>query len=111
MAGFVLLLKSGNFEGYSPEEMQSILEKYLGWANHLRSEGRYLGGEELKGGGLLLKMDGKRVIDGPFTETKESVGGFFVIEAADLQEAIEISRGCPHLLYSGEIELREIIPH
>jgi hypothetical protein len=48
------------------------------------------------------------VIDGPFTEATEVIGGYFVISAADYAEAIEISRDCPHLRYGGRIELREI---
>lgn len=111
MAGYVLLLKSGEYTGYSPEEMQKILERYIGWMNQLRSEGRYRAGEELNRTGRVLRSQGKRVVDGPFTETKEAVGGFFLIEAKDYDEAVSISRGCPHLEYGGEIEIREVIPH
>jgi len=48
------------------------------------------------------------VTDGPFTETKEMVGGFFVIEAANRQEAIEIAKQCPHTAL-GSVEVREVL--
>ena len=51
-----------------------------------------------------------RVTDGPFAEAKEVIGGYFTIEAADYNEAVEICSDCPHLTYGGRIELREVEP-
>ena len=48
------------------------------------------------------------MVDGPYTEAKEIVGGYFLIEAVDYDEAVQICRSCPHLKYGGRIELREI---
>ena len=111
MAKYMLLLKGGKFDNYSPEEMQKIIERYIGWSMQLREQGAHLGGEELKPVGRVLRKEKKRVLDGPFTETKESVGGYYLIEARDVTQALEIARECPHLDYEGEIELREINPH
>ena len=111
MATYMLLLKGGKFENYSPEEMQKIIERYINWSIQLREKGAHRGGEELKPTGRVLRREKNRVTDGPFTETKESVGGYYLIEARDEKDAIEISRECPHLDYEGEIELREINPH
>jgi hypothetical protein len=111
MATYILLLSKGEFNAYSPEEMQNILEKYLAWSKQLRAEGRYKAGEELNRTGRVLRWQNNRVVDGPFAETKEAVGGFYMIEAKDYDEAVEISRGCPHLEFQGEIEIRETIPH
>jgi hypothetical protein len=111
MAQYMLLLRGGEFRHYSPEEMQKILEHYLGWAEQLRKEGRHRGGEELKDGGRVLSVKNGKVVDGPFTETKEVVGGYFLFEAKDYDEAAAISKGCPHLTYGGWLEIREINPH
>lgn len=113
MAQFMLLLRGeGEFPVHSPEEMQKVLENYLAWADKLRKEGRYRGGEELKDGGRVLSVKNGRVtIDGPYTETKEIVGGYFSYDATNLDEATEIARGCPHLRYGGSVEIREINPH
>jgi hypothetical protein len=111
MPNYILLLTKGDFTGYSPDEMKKIEEKYVGWSKKLRAEGRYKAGEELARTGRVLRREKNRVVDGPFAETKEAIGGFFMFEAKDYEEAVEIARGCPHLEFQGEIELRETIPH
>lgn len=95
----------------SAEEMQAIIGDYVGWRNQVEAEGRLVGGEKLgdEGGKHLRMTDGEiRVTDGPFAEVKEALGGYFAIKASDYEEAVEISKGCPHLKYGGWIELREV---
>lgn len=111
MAKFVLLLRGGDFTKYSPEEQQKIVERYMAWSEKLRKTGRHRAGEELKGGGRLLSVQNQRIVDGPFTETKESVAGFYMIEAENLEEAVEIAKECPTLTHNGMVELREVNPH
>ena len=111
MATFLLLLKGGDFSGYSPEEHQKILKDYLDWSQKLRAQGKYKGGDALKGAGRVLSAKDGRVLDGPFTETKEIVGGYFLIEEPSLEGATATAKDCPHLKYKGSIELREINPH
>lgn len=111
MAKFMLLLKGGDFTRYSPEEMQKILEDYMGWGMRLRDTGKYLGGDELKDGGRVISMKEGKIIDGPFTETKEVIGGYYLFEDQDLAAATQTSKECPHLKYGGRVELREINPH
>lgn len=111
MTQFMLLLRGGDFHRYSPEEMQEITEQYLDWANQLRNEDRYHGGDELKNGGRIMSVQNGRIVDGPFTETKEMIGGYFVISARDIAEAARIAHACPHFKFDGEVEIREIVPH
>ena len=111
MAIFMLLLRGGDFTRYSPEEMQKIVHDYYTWGEKLRRQGKNKGGDELKSGGRLIAMKDGRTVDGPFTETKEVIGGYFIIEEPNLQTAAETSKECPHLKYGGTIELREIDPH
>lgn len=94
----------------SPEDMQAIIEKYTSWTNELRRSRRLVVSEKLvDDGGRLLRKSGTdvRVMDGPFTETKEVLGGFYVIEAESYEDAIAQARACPHLEY-GPIEVRQI---
>jgi hypothetical protein len=113
MPNYMLLLRDNpeSFAGVSPEEMQAIIAKYSAWRRQLAESGRLVGGEKLKDGeGRVMRKNGDgtaRVIDGPFSETKEVIGGFFAVSAADYDEIVEISRGCPHLEY-GTIEIREV---
>ena len=111
MAQFMLLIRGGDdaTRDYTPEQSQQLLQRYIDWSQQLRCEGRNHGGDELKVGGKVVRMrDSKAVVDGPFTETKESIGGYFIIEAADLDQAAEIAKGCPVLTHDGCVEVREI---
>lgn len=97
---------------WTPEQMQSVIERYSAWTRGLMENGRMTGGEKLRDeGGRHLRSNGSgiTVADGPYSETKEILSGFFVIEAADYDEAAEIAKTCPHLEY-GWIELREVDP-
>mgnify|MGYP000881563882 CR=1 FL=1 len=112
---YLLLLRdSDNFgEGLSPEEIQAILGKYMTWSNRLRAEGVVTGGQKLVDGSGRVIRGGKDkavVSDGPFTEAREILGGFFEIRADSYDAAVEIAKGCPHMEY-GSIEIRQVEIH
>lgn len=110
MGQFMLLLRGGNDEmrGYSPEQFQELMQRYYAWTDQLRKDGLFKSGEPLKEGGRTLHRNGQGIVDGPFTETKEAVGGFYVIEAGSLDEAVAVAKGCPTLTHGGAVEVREI---
>lgn len=111
MAKYLLLLRDGEFDSYTREEQQQILAEYMAWTDSLKAQGVHLASEELKPGGRVLSTEQGRIVDGPFTETKEAVGGFFLISAANVDQAMRIARECPHFNYGGTVELREVNPH
>ena len=113
MADFMLLLydKEGDFTDMSPEEMQGIVQEYVAWGDRLEAEGKLVGSEKLEDGtGRVLRREGDetRVLDGPFSEAKEIVGGFFTVRAETWEEAVEIAQGCPHVGYGGTVEIRRV---
>ena len=115
MAQFMLLLHSSPefLAGLSPEEMQAVIEKYRSWRDQVAGSQKLLGGAKLRDeGGKILRRQSERVLvtDGPFSETKEIIGGYFLVEASDYEEAATLASGCPHLTYGGRIELREVEP-
>ena len=77
----------------------------------LRERGAFVGGEELQPTSTATTVrtrDGRSLItDGPFAETKEALGGFYLIEAKDLDEAIELAGQCPGAQW-GSIEVRPV---
>jgi hypothetical protein len=102
-----------DFSNFSPEETQQIIGEYVAWRSKIQAEGKYVGSNKLKdeGGRHVSMRNGKaRIVDGPYAEAKEVMGGYFVINAANYDEAVETSKGCPHLKYNGWIEVREIEP-
>jgi hypothetical protein len=113
MALFMLLLHESptDLADVSPDEIQRIIGEYTAWRERLEAEGRLVGGRKLKdeGGREMRRIDGEnRVVDGPYAEAKEVLGGYFEIEAADYDEAVVIAHDCPHLAYGGRIALRRI---
>jgi hypothetical protein len=92
----------------SAEEKQRMMEKYFAWAAELRRGDHLRGGDPLVRGGRLLRVVDGEVVDGPFTETKEVLTGYFMIEARDLGEAATLARGCPALIHGESVVVREI---
>lgn len=108
----LLLYDDPNERGHiSPEEMQKSIEKYVAWGNKLRQKGLLVASHKLTDdGGRVIRSRGGRpqVTDGPFSESKEVLGGYFTIEAANYEQAIERCRDCPHLERGGTIEVRQV---
>ncbi len=93
----------------SPEQMQAMLKKWQDWMgsiaaqNKLSSPGNRLGRE-----GKVVKPN-TNVTNGPYVEVKESIGGYIVIKADTIEEAAELSKGCPVLTIGGNVEVRPIV--
>jgi hypothetical protein len=108
MAQFMLLLyhDPAGWAQLSPEEMQKALEKYMAWVNKpFTVNSKRLAPEP---GKVLRPGAGKpRIADGPYSETKEVLGGYYTIEAADYDEAVKLALDHPHLGYGGTIEVRK----
>ena len=112
MARYVFLFHDDvSTKAETPEEYQAILKDFGDWARVLGAGGRMQGGHKLteEPGRTMQKTDGAvQVMDGPFAETKELIGGLVVVEAADYDDAVELARSCPQLKYGGRIEIRQI---
>jgi hypothetical protein len=111
MATFMLFLRGGreSLGEYTPEQFQEMIQPYVDWSRKLREEGRLISADELASGGKTIRKNGAGfVVDGPFTETKEDIGGYFLIRADDEAEAIEIAKGCPNFAHGGFVELRQV---
>jgi hypothetical protein len=95
-----------------PAVWGEIMGDYNGYTQMLKDTGRYLGGEALEPvttATTIRVQDGKRVTtDGPFAETKEALGGFYLIEAKDLDEALDVAAQCPGATL-GSIEVRPVV--
>ncbi len=112
MEKFMLIFHGGmGAEGNqpTPEEMQTQMAKWMAWVDKLAKAGKYVTGEPLLPGGKLVTGKDKKVTDGPYTEGKELVGGFFIINAADINEAVELSKECPDFEYGGSVQVRQVM--
>lgn len=105
----MLIFHGGIKTGASPEELQKNMDKWMAWVEKMEKEGRYVSGEALLPGGKLVS--GKNAAtDGPYTEGKELVGGFFVLNAASLEEATAIAQNeYPDFEYGGTVQVRPVM--
>lgn len=103
-----MLIFHGGMEGSSPEQMQTSMGKWMAWIEKLSKQGKYVAGEPLLPGGKLI-ANNKTVTDGPYTEGKEVVGGFFIINAKDYDEAVKICDDYPDYEYGGSIQVRQVM--
>jgi hypothetical protein len=90
----------------SPEEMQNAIEKYRAWTTKpFTKDSKRLGADA---GRVVRNHNGKpRAGDGPYSETKEVLGGFYLVEARDYDEAVTLALDHPHAQY-GTIEVRSL---
>ena len=109
MEKFMLIFQGGINPDSAPEVMQSHMGKWMAWIDKLNKDGKYVAGEPLLPGGKLITGKGKTVTDGPFTEGKEVVGGFFIVNANDINEAVEISKDYPDYEYGGSVQVRQVM--
>jgi len=109
MKKFMLILfESGdNYANMTPEEYQQEIEAHGKWIQELGEH--YDSGEPLENGAKSVKGSEKLVTDGPYIESKELVSGFYIINAASLEEATELSKGCPILRLGGSLEVRPVM--
>ena len=110
MEKFMLIFQGGEMDGASPEEMQANMAKWMAWIDRLSKANKYVAGEPLLPGGKLVSgKAGKTVTDGPYTEGKEVVGGFFIINANDMNDAVNIARDCPSFETGGTVQVRQVM--
>jgi hypothetical protein len=109
-----LLLIYGNekqFDKMSQAEQKKIEQEYMEFSNSIAGSGHLRGGNELdrisKAKTVRVREGKRAVIDGPFAETKEQLGGYYLIEAASLDEAVQVGAKIPGVRF-GSIEVRPV---
>jgi hypothetical protein len=112
---YLLLLYQNEriWEGRTAEEAGRIFQEYMDYTKGIHRDGNYIAGEALQPTATattVRQRNGKTLTtDGPFAETKEQLGGFYLVEAKDLDEAIKLAGGIP-AVRTGSIEVRPIMP-
>jgi hypothetical protein len=98
-----------------PEIQQAVMAEYNAYTTSLRDSGAFQAGDALQPAPTATTLRqseaGLVTTDGPFAETKEALGGFYVIEARDLDEALAIAARCPGLKYGSAIEVRPVLDY
>ena len=93
----------------SPEGMQTQLKQWQEWFRSLTAQNQLSRPLQQWDRQDKVVKPGKQVIDGPYAEIKESIGGMIFVKAADYDEAVEIANGCPILRAGGNVEIRRAV--
>jgi hypothetical protein len=94
----------------SPEQLQNMMKPWQDWMGGLAAQNKLVSpGNRLDSDGRVVKPN-NMIINGPYVEIKEAIGGYIIIQAASLDEAAELSKGCPILMIGGNVEVRTIVP-
>jgi len=94
----------------SPEQAQQSMQRWMTWMRELDTKGHLKDrGQPLERTGKVVRGQQKSVTDGPYLEAKDLVGGFTLVEARDIDQAVELSRGCPILDGGGSVEVRPVM--
>ncbi|MEP6794604.1 MAG: YciI family protein [Saprospiraceae bacterium] len=112
MQEFLLVFRRdvvNNEPSLSPEQLQAMMKPWQDWIGNIAAQNKLVdSGNRLAWDGKVLKP-GNIVTNGPFVELKEAIGGYTIIKANSIEEATELSLGCPILHVGGSVEVREII--
>jgi hypothetical protein len=96
------------YQGLSSEQMQQVADRWMRWFNGLKEEGVAIAGNPLEREGKIVSGKNRTVSDGPFAESKETIGGYFLLRVADLDAAVAIAKDCPGLPYGIRVEVRPV---
>jgi len=109
MSEFVFLYRGGERAG-SPADMQQQMNKWMAWLKDLGEKGHVKDpGQPLERTGKVVSGKQKTVTDGPYAE-KDLVVGYLIIEAENLDQAEQLSWGCPIFQTNGVVEIRPVMP-
>jgi len=112
MAKYMLLLGGADLDkrGSNAALAPKMFQQFANWIGTIRERGQYLQSNKLQDRtGTRLTVRGGQVVEGPFMESKEAVGGVLLIEASSLEEAVSMARSCPTLsLQNGFVEVRVV---
>jgi hypothetical protein len=96
------------YKGLSPEEMQQVSDKWMAWFKGLMASGQAVAGNPLEREGKIVSGKNRVVSDGPFAESKETIGGYFLLKVNTMEEALAIAKDCPGLPFGIRVEVRPV---
>jgi hypothetical protein len=111
MTEFMMIFRSDYNPSFKPtaEQMQASIKQWQDWIGGIAAQGKFLSTNRLSSEGKTLKPN-HVIADGPYAEVKEIVGGYVIVKATNLDDAMKLAAGCPILDIGGHVEVRTVIP-
>ncbi len=112
MTEFMMIFRNAYDPAFkpTPEQMQASIKQWQDWMGGIAAQGKFIGTNRLSSEGSKILKANNVITDGPYAEVKEIVGGYIIIKAADITEAMKLAEGCPILAIGGSVEVRQVIP-
>lgn len=113
MKKFLLLLHDDMeaMHQISPKQMEALISEHMQWVEELTAANHFIAGEGLDPRSIKITGKDSIVKDGGFIETKEMIGGFYFLQAKDLEEATALAKGCPCHQWGGTTEVRPVMDY
>ena len=112
MKEFLLVFRRehvNNEDQPSPEQMQGMMKLWQDWIGSIAAQDKLVSsGNRLAAEGRVVKPD-SLITNGPYVETKEAIAGYIIIKASSIDEAAELSKGCPIFAIKGNVEVRPVV--
>lgn len=111
-SGYIIFFRGNDWDkSLSADELQRVTTQFMAWFERLSQEGIAKTGAPLEHEGMVVThKQGRTVSDGPFAESKEAIGGFFLLDVDTMEKAVEIAKECPTLKYGVNVEVRKVAP-
>lgn len=111
MKEFMMIFLGADYQELqlSAEATQSRMQMWMDWIGKLKADGTYIEGRPLIPAATRLTGEKPVATDGPFVETKELIGGYFIVKTASLDKAKEVALDFPDFDLGGTVELREVM--
>ena len=93
----------------SPEQMQASMKHWQDWMGGIAAQNKLANAGSRLGSAGKVVTTNNVVIDGPYAEIKESIGGYIIVNASSLEEATELAKNCPVLQIGGNVEIRPVV--
>src|SRR5664279_1019872 len=112
MKEFVLVFRNSNNPDFkpSPEQMQGVMSTWMNWMGGIAAQNKLANsGSRLSVTNAKTVKPNSVVLDGPYTEIKEFINGYIVVKTANIDEAVDLAKGCPILKVGGNVEVRAVV--
>lgn len=109
MPKFILFIREDLYRPLSNEHLQSIIKAHSNWAKELAAQGKFVDGNGIPPDGCIVEKKEGSIQSSPLRDVKEGIGGFYILDVADIEEAIQIAKQCPTFDDGDIIEVRPLM--
>lgn len=111
MKEFLMIFRNEFKPDFKPtaEQIQASIKQWQDWIGGIAAQGKFVGTNRLSSADAKVMKPNNVITDGPYAELKEIVGGYLIVNAENVDQALKLAEGCPIFGSGGNVEVREVI--